>query len=355
MNWRVTFTIAKIFIGCMLNMVFLELLVKRQPDIGTLVMFLQFLFISTYGFIFGTKCGQTERIIGFYDYTLLVAMFFISNICNNLAFNYNIPVPLHMIFSSGSLVTNMILGILILNKKYTLTKYVSVFMITLGIFICTIMTKTKKLHCVDCNTSISTSNTDDYDNLRLTIGITLMTVALFTSARMGLYQEWLYGHYGKHPKEALFYTHALPLPAFAFFYTDIYKHIDIAVKSEGYTIPYTNIAIPIVCLYLLGNVLSQFLCISSVYVLSTECTSLTVTLVVTLRKFLSLLFSIMYFKNPFTLMHWVGTVLVFGGTFLFVEIVQMFRKQSVEEDEMKMVCVSSEEDCDVEDSFVNKC
>jgi UDP-xylose/UDP-N-acetylglucosamine transporter B4 len=32
------------------------------------------------------------------------------------------------------------------------------------------------------------------------------------SARMGIYQEVIYGKYGKHPKEALFYTHALPLP-----------------------------------------------------------------------------------------------------------------------------------------------
>ena len=43
----------------------------------------------------------------------------------------------------------------------------------------------------------------------------------------------------------------------------------------------------------------------------------TVTLVVTLRKFVSLLFSIWYFNNPFTWAHWAGAVLVFGGTLLF--------------------------------------
>lgn len=62
------------------------------------------------------------------------------------------------------------------------------------------------------------------------------------------------------------------------------------------------------------------MCIGSVYVLTTECTSLTVTLVVTLRKFLSLIFSILYFKNPFTIYHWIGTSLVFVGTIIFTEI-----------------------------------
>jgi hypothetical protein len=37
-------------------------------------------------------------------------------------------------------------------------------------------------------------------------GILLLTVALFVSARMGIYQEVLYGRYGKHPRESLFYT-----------------------------------------------------------------------------------------------------------------------------------------------------
>ena len=78
-------------------------------------------------------------------------------------------------------------------------------------------------------------------------------------------------------------------------------------------------------LYLLANVITQYVCISSVFVLTTECASLTVTLVVTLRKFLSLIFSIIYFKNPFTVFHWIGTSLVFGGTLMFSDIPAMIR------------------------------
>lgn len=41
------------------------------------------------------------------------------------------------------------------------------------------------------------------------VGIALLTVALFMSARMGIYQEVLYKKYGKYPNEALFITVSL--------------------------------------------------------------------------------------------------------------------------------------------------
>ena len=74
-------------------------------------------------------------------------------------------------------------------------------------------------------------------------------------------------------------------------------------------------------LYILGNSLTQYVCIRGVFTLTTECPSLIVTLIVTLRKFASLLFSIFYFKNPFTVYHWVATAMVFTGTGLFTGII----------------------------------
>ena len=65
-------------------------------------------------------------------------MFFIVSVANNYALNFNIALPLHMIFRAGSLLANMILGIIILKKHYSTTKYMSVFMISVGICVCTI-------------------------------------------------------------------------------------------------------------------------------------------------------------------------------------------------------------------------
>lgn len=96
--------------------------------------------------------------------------------------------------------------------------------------------------------------------------------------------------------------------------------------SAPVLIPLIGLAVPSQWLFILGNVITQYLCISSVYVLTTECSSLTVTLVVTLRKFVSLLFSIVYFSNPFTGYHWLGTLLVFIGTLVFTEVVPNVQK-----------------------------
>lgn len=158
------------------------------------------------------------------------------------------------------------------------------------------------------------------------MGILLLTLALFVSAGMGIYQEQLYKRFGKHPFEALYYTHLLPLPAFMLFGGNIWEHLKIAADSAPTEIPLLGFSIPIVVLYILGNCVTQYLCISSVYVLTTECASLTVTLVVTLRKFVSLVFSIVYFKNSFTIYHWVGTFLVFYGTAIFTEVIPKIRQ-----------------------------
>lgn len=329
MNTKAALAIGLVFVGCCSNVVFLEFLVKTDPGAGNLITFLQFLFIALEGFIFTSKFGTRTPKIGLKDYTILVAMFFITSVCNNYAFDFNIPMPLHMIFRAGSLIANMIMGILILKKRYDFSKYLSVAMITAGIIICTI---------------VSGSNVKDTSNPKLkkesavpenefsvffwwSLGITLLTVALFISARMGIYQEVLYKRYGKHPSEALFYTHLLPLPGFLLMYNNIWEHIVISTNSVPFEI-ISGISVPITWLYLLGNVLTQYLCISSVYVLTTECSSLTVTLVVTLRKFVSLLFSIVYFQNPFTIAHWIGTILVFVGTIIFTEVIPNLKQQT---------------------------
>ncbi|KAF7990781.1 hypothetical protein HCN44_000586 [Aphidius gifuensis] len=321
---NVAIPIGLVFLGCCSNVIFLELLVKEDPGSGNLITFSQFLLISLEGFIFTSKFGTVKPRIGFKDYMILVSMFFLVSVCNNYAFDFNIPMPLHMIFRAGSLIANMIMGIIILRKNYPLSKYISVLMITFGIIICTIISsqEIKSTQKIDINSTPPSQ----IENLFWWIfGITLLTIALFISARMGLYQEVLYQRFGKHPKEALYYTHLLPLPFFLLLAPNIYDHTVLAINSEPMSL--LGFEFPKTMVYLLGNVLTQYMCISSVFVLTTECSSLTVTLVVTLRKFISLIFSIIYFQNSFSIYHWIGTVLVFVGTMIFTEIITKIYNQ----------------------------
>ncbi|KAM9375780.1 UDP-xylose and UDP-N-acetylglucosamine transporter [Pholidichthys leucotaenia] len=309
------FAVVLVFVGCCSNVVFLELLVREFPGCGNIVTFAQFLFIALEGFIFETKCGKKKTAIPISNYVIMVTMFFTVSVINNYALNFNIAMPLHMIFRSGSLIANMILGIIILKKRYSASKYLSIALVSAGIFICTIMSAKQ--------VNVSNEGSEDqgfYAFMRWLIGIGMLTFALLMSARMGIFQETLYKQYGKHSKEALFYNHCLPLPGFLLLSTDIYNHCILFSQSTPVLIPVVGLSVPIMWLYLLMNIITQYVCIRGVFILTTECTSLTVTLVVTLRKFLSLIFSIIYFQNPFTVWHWAGTAVVFIGTLLYTEV-----------------------------------
>lgn len=321
-----------VFVGCCSNVVFLELLVKAEPGSGNIITCAQFLFITLHGFLFTTRLGTKRNVVPLRDYLVLVVLFFIVNVTNNLAFAFNISMPLHMIFRSGGLIANMVMALVVLGRRYTLSKYVSVAMITLGTLVCTYASA----HFLEEVVTDGGESPDDGGNgdvlssfATWLAGIALLTFALFLSARMGIFQECLYAQHGKHPQEALFYIHALSLPGFLMTVSSIMESAKRFTSSQPLpamaALPLLG-ATPRLWLFLLGNTLTQFVCISSVFRLTSECSSLTVTLVLTLRKFLSLLFSIAYFANPFTLAHWVGTVLVFGGTLIFSEVPSKVRE-----------------------------
>lgn len=309
------FAIGLVFLGCSSNVVFLELLVRDFPGCGNIVTFGQFLFIALEGLIFQAHFLTKPRAIPLRNYFVMVTMFFLVSVVNNYALNFNIPMPLHMIFRSGSLIANMVLGIIILKKRYPVAKYISIVLISLGIFICMFMSAKQ----VASHTSVSDDGSYSAF-IQWLIGVAMLTFALFMSARMGIFQETLYKQFGKHSKEALFYNHFLPLPAFILFASDIYNHGILFSQSQTIELVPLGMSMPIMWFYLTMNVLTQYVCIRGVFILTTECTSLTVTLVVTLRKFISLIFSIVYFKNPFTLWHWVGTSVVFVGTLTYAEV-----------------------------------
>jgi len=110
-----------------------------------------------------------------------------------------------------------------------------------------------------------------------------MTIGLILSSTQGILQErtryiyypliLLYNilfllsiDYGKHPLESLFLHHFLALPTFLALKESIYTSIETYSNTE-----LVNDQIPIAWLYLAGNLLTQYICIRSVFVLTTEC------------------------------------------------------------------------------------
>lgn len=308
--------VALAIISCCSNVVLLEILMRELPGCGNIITFSQFLFISLVGFTFTTKFGSVKPAVPIKNYILLVTMYFAVSVANNCSLNFDIPMPLHMIFKSGSLVTSMLLGMLILKKRYSVLKYLSVLLVSVGIFIATFASKKVKM--------------DEFEHTsedQLWIGISLLSFSLIMSALLGIYQEAIYKKYGKHPQEMLFYSHALALPGFIMFAGDIKYFIPLFSKSDIIHV-LAGFSIPKLWLCLVGNVITQYICVRSVFTIASKYSSLTVTMIITCRKFISLIFSIIYFNNPFTLLHWFGTFLVFAGTLCFTDIGSFWHKKA---------------------------
>ncbi|PIO67902.1 UAA transporter family protein, partial [Teladorsagia circumcincta] len=148
-------------------------------------------------------------------YIPTVITFFTVNVINNQALNFHVPVPLHIIFRSGSLLANLLLSVILLKKKYTLRKYLSVFAITIGIVICTLATSD-----LEKNSGLSYEEAAKHYQEWI-IGIAMLVFALLASAYLAICQQQMYERYGKHSEEAMFVIHAISLPLFSLMGADI--------------------------------------------------------------------------------------------------------------------------------------
>jgi len=312
MNARVLVAVVGVFVACGFNVFFLEHLVKFSPGCGDLVTFSQFFFTAAFRFVTVTKCGTVPPVVPLREYFFAVLLYFASSLTGNLAFLFNISMPIQMIFKSGSVMASMLLGILILKKQYSTSKYVSVAMITIGIAMCLLLSSNDKPKKAE----------EQGDMFSFICGISLLLVSLFTGARLGITQQEMVSKFGKHPKEMTCYIHLLSLPFFVFFAKNIMNQLYIFSQAELEAVDWFPVKVPLVWIYFALNIFTQFLCVTSVTTLTSELSALAITVILTLRKFMSLIVSIVYFRNPFTFYHWMGTVLVFTGTLIFSEVPQ---------------------------------
>ncbi len=109
------------------NAITLERVTSEYPKSGSLITFSQFLLISLYGlpkfieFTHGPLNIPIPRLrprrLPLTVYLIQVALFYLVSLLNNLAFGYNISMPVHIIFRSGGLVVSMLLGWLLSRKS----------------------------------------------------------------------------------------------------------------------------------------------------------------------------------------------------------------------------------------------
>ncbi|KAE8377543.1 Rad17 cell cycle checkpoint protein-domain-containing protein [Aspergillus bertholletiae] len=298
-----------------------------------------------------------------------VAFFVTVNLLNNWAFAYKISVPLHIILRSGGPVASMIVGYTFNAKKYSHGQILAVAMLTTGVIVAALADASTK------GRSISVGYHQNDSTLANTlIGFSILALAMVLSAFQGIYADRLYEDYGRnHWKEALFYSHTLSLPLFLPTFSHLLAQWRTLLSSPSLLSEVSAIAarkgpvsdspillgtglvtasrtafiksvlmpiinattyllvelgrfrsfqfilacIPIQVFYLLMNAFTQYLCIRGVHLLSAKSSSLTVTIVLNVRKLISLLLSIYLFGNDLASGVLMGAIFVFAGGALY--------------------------------------
>ncbi|KAF9889483.1 golgi uridine diphosphate-N- acetylglucosamine transporter [Aspergillus nanangensis] len=388
-SWaNVLLMVSLIFGGCCANVFALEAIIKDQPTSGPLITFAQFVITSLFTAPTFISLSQgpkslflAQRVIPLRSWLVYTAFFVTVNLLNNWAFAYKISVPLHIILRSGGPVASMLVGYIYNRKRYSPGQILSVAMLTVGVVAAAMADAQAR------GQSLNLGNSDsDSTVASAVIGFTILALAMVLSAFQGVYADRLYETYGRNNwKEALFYSHILSLPIFL----PTYAHLStqwraltssssllsritsIATKYDHALESVTSIAenasavlpweasiastvgsnsqlsmiskssqalgvalasVPMGVFYLSMNALTQYLCIRGVHLLSAKSSSLTVTIVLNIRKLVSLMLSIRLFGNQLASGVLLGAFFVFIGGALYGFEGARLRKVRVKQD-----------------------
>ena len=170
-------------------------------------------------------------------------------------------------------------------------------------------------------------------------GIAILSLALLLSGFLGIIQDWVYTQYirpteaqaASNPhvlpswQENMFFLHSLALPLFYFSKDGIVSELSrmgaspsislssIPFGTQAY-IPSCVSTVPSIFLHLFANTITQLICVIGVNRLTGRVSSLSVTLILTVRKAVSLLLSVAVYGGQTNAKMWIGAALVFLGT-----------------------------------------
>jgi solute carrier family 35 (UDP-xylose/UDP-N-acetylglucosamine transporter), member B4 len=253
--------------------------------------------------------------------------------------------------------------------SYSLSQVASVILVTGGVILTTLSASKPKSAKASQLPTTSSSSSDHMKTYAL--GICILTLALILSGFLGMVQDKTFAMYTRHTlqtphvqkakfsdeqgqppawQESMFYLHLLSMPMFYFLRDDLASQF--AALSASPTTQFVvssplqlqpvkmlaldlgfgpqnesrwshghvaSLSLPSSYIPLILNTLTQIVCVSGVHRLTSRVSSLTVTLVLVVRKAVSLLISVLAFgsrdaEHEKQTMMWTGAALVFVGT-----------------------------------------
>lgn len=332
-----------VFGGCMSSMVFMEYVLQGDPDAGNLLNATEFVFVLVQSIPGRLQPEVLRRGLCFRPFVapwsshVQHALLWVTmSTMANVVFSYNIRIPIHQLFRSCNVISSVCIGRLVFGQRYTLRQLVCVIVITVGIFLGSAGDAQKyaqagaevKVTCVDCGVAAGTASPVASDTGgggwtelgKWTAGITMLIGVQVLQATLGHVQAVFYRRYREQGSkeelsdEYLFTSHVASLCAILLLWQDIERSGRVALRTPPVA-PW--LPIPSRIGWMVLNNLGQLACIKGVFGLSSTYSPLTMNITLSVRKFGSLLVSALWFGNPWTHLHSVGAVAIFGGVFAY--------------------------------------
>lgn len=311
--------LSSIFGGCCSNVYTLERIMASTPhNMGNIVTFMQVLFVAlkTLPEFLEFRNPPTflkRRRIPFKIHLLSVLLFLLGTVSNNSVFAFGVSVPLHIVFRSSATAITMALSWAIGQRTYTQKQVCSAILMTTG-GVVTIIYRSSEFSIE----SLKVANMSSVKAGEGT-GLLLLISSSILLCSYSLLNDWTYRTYGKHWKESLFYMHLLSLPLLLVNWRQLREEFRYLIHgAKMVSIPFTNAKVPPAVIMMVGNVVTQSICIEGVSALTSITDALTVSVILLLRKLSSLLLSVYLFDNSLSWTALIGTVTVFIGALMYI-------------------------------------
>lgn len=270
------------------------------------------------------------------EYVMMAAIFFVSSVAANKAFELGVSQPFNVIFRSLSLLVSYVIGAAWFGRRYSKQQLLAVVLVTAGVLVTTLgelilQSGVGKASCcedmaiwskayywiMDPSKLESPAGYTLADLFWFVLSLFLLSLTIIGLAVLGHLQGKSYREYKCRPEENMFYLHLLSLPLFSIISGDLLQHLQTWNTSASTYYLGTGLPIPWLWVLAIANAATQIICLFGVHYVTSSMGTLACTFATTVRKFISLIFSVIYFQNPFTSIHTAGAVCVFIGTYLF--------------------------------------
>mmetsp|Transcript_50413 Transcript_50413/g.107061 ORF Transcript_50413/g.107061 Transcript_50413/m.107061 type:complete len:362 (-) Transcript_50413:296-1381(-) len=320
-----------VFGGCMSSMVFMEYVLIGDRNAGNFINATEFVFVLLQSIPSRVDVGNLKLIplkASWFSHIVHALLWVLMSTLANYVFAYNISIPIHTLFRSCNIIASVCLGFVVFGQRYNFKQIICVMIITIGIFLASIGDARKFLPaswgCSDCGTGLDEISGggagSEAEFIKWTMGITMLLCVQITQATLGHTQAVFYKKFSNQgtrdelADEYLFTAHICSLGVIMLLWEDISTSAILAWNTEPL---HPLLPIPRRMCWVILNNFTQLACIKGVFRLSANYSPLTVNVTLSVRKFLSVVLSAVWFGNPWTNLHSIATVLIFGGVFAY--------------------------------------